>query len=241
MSQYINPRGQKRKPEDGLGLSGHSDKKLREENGAGPDPNGELYWVVQWYALTYPHAVLYSPAFARRSPQHKKHKTWDGDGVLIIRGSTHFKLLDQSSATCATNYVSGGAKLKNPYTRLASGSPNPIPTKLETGVCLKLGEKEAHLDFPISRQDFLSGRHCSPIHNGDVDIAPVRTSVPSIKQFVPPKQSRLSIGSSSTQKKSISLHPVNLIKPPVVNAPNSSKTIPDSHWSAQWSVESLFP
>lgn len=50
MAQYINPRGQKRKPEDGQGPSGQSVKKLREESGPGPDPNGDLYWVVQWYA-----------------------------------------------------------------------------------------------------------------------------------------------------------------------------------------------
>ena len=46
MSHHINSRGQKRKPEDGQGSSGHLDKRLREEN----DPSGDLYWVVQWYA-----------------------------------------------------------------------------------------------------------------------------------------------------------------------------------------------
>lgn len=50
MSYNINPRGQKRKPEDGQGPSGHPDKRPREENGPSNDPNGELYWVVQWCA-----------------------------------------------------------------------------------------------------------------------------------------------------------------------------------------------
>ncbi|KAF9653003.1 hypothetical protein BDM02DRAFT_3266009 [Thelephora ganbajun] len=220
MSQYTTSRGQKRKPEDGQGSSGHPDKRLREENGSGHDPNGELYWVVQW-----------------RSPQHKKHKTWDGDGVLIVRGLTYFKLLSQSSITCEMNDVPEHAEPNNLYTRLASGPPNPIPTKLESGTCLKWAEKEAHLDFPITHQDFLSGKHCSPIHTGDVDTASVRASAPSIKQFVPPKQSRPFIGSSSIQKKSISLHPVNLIKSPtnpVNNALSSKKSLPDSYWSAQW-------
>jgi len=188
---------------------------------------------------SYAPAVLYSPAFARRSPQHKKHKTWDGDGVLVVRGLTYFKLLDQSSATCEVNDVPVDAKSNNLHTRLALGPPNPIPTKFESGTCLKWAEKEAHLDFLITHQDFLSGRYCSPIHTGDVDIAPVRTSAPSIKQFVPPKQSRLSLGSSSLQRKQISLHPVNLIKPPanpVNSALSSSKALPDSFWSAQWSA-----
>ena len=59
------------------------------------------------------HATPYSPVFARRSPQHKKHKTWDGDGVLVIRGSTHFKLLDQSGVTCEVNCVFVDAKLND--------------------------------------------------------------------------------------------------------------------------------
>ena len=124
------------------------------------------------------------------------------------------------------------------YSRLASGTPNPIPAQLEDGACFKLAEKEILLDFPISRQVFLSGRHCSPIHTGDVDTAPVWTSAPSIKQFVPPRRFHPPTGSSSAQKKLISLHPVNLIKLPEtpVKHGNSSKTLPDSYWSAQWSV-----
>ena len=193
----------------------------------------------------YVPAVPYSPVFPRRSPQHKKHKTWDGDGVLIVRGLTYFKLLDQSSTTCEINDILVDAEPIHLYTRLASGPPNPIPTKLESGTCLKWGDKEAHLDFPITHQDFLSGRHCSPIHNLDVDTAPVRTSAPSIKQFVPPKQFRplAAVGSSSARRKPISLHPVNLIKPPANpanNAQSSSKALPDSYWSAQWSVGAPF-
>lgn len=47
MSHDINPRGQKRKAEDGRGYSDYPDKRLREKRDCGP--NGELYWVVQWY------------------------------------------------------------------------------------------------------------------------------------------------------------------------------------------------
>ena len=105
MSQNVNPRGQKRKLEDGHGSSGHPDKRLRETNVSSHNSNGELYWVVQWCAGWQTVTFLYSPVFPRRSPQHKKHKTWDGDGVLIVRGLTYFKLLDQSSITCETNDV----------------------------------------------------------------------------------------------------------------------------------------
>ena len=198
--------------------------------------------VVRPDGDTYVPAVPYSPVFARRSPQHKKHKTWDGDGVLIVRGLTYFKLLDQSNTVCEMNVIPLDAEPNHLCSRLASGPPNPLPTKLESGTCLKWADKEAHLDFPITHQVFLSGRHCSPIHPVDVDTTPVRSSAPSIKQFVPPKRQfrpLVAISSSSAQKKPISLHPVNLIKPPANPAniaSSSSKTLPDSYWSAQWSV-----
>jgi hypothetical protein len=51
MLERTDPRGQKRKPEDGQWSSSHPNKRLREESDAGLDPNGEIYWVVQWYAL----------------------------------------------------------------------------------------------------------------------------------------------------------------------------------------------
>ena len=50
-------------------------------------------------------AIAYPPTFTRRSPQYKKHKTWDGDGVLIVQGLTHFKLMDQSSIMYEMNDI----------------------------------------------------------------------------------------------------------------------------------------
>lgn len=137
------------------------------------------------------------------------------------------------------NNLSLDAELNNIYYRLASGMPTPFPTSLEDGSCFKLAEKEVRLDFPITHQSFLSGRHCSPIHTGDVDTTAVRTSASSIKQFVPPTQFRPPIGSSSAPRKSIFLHPVNLIKAPEtpVDTSHLSKSSPDSYWSAQWFVQ----
>jgi len=64
MSEQINSRGQKRKPEDGQGSSGHLDKRLREANGPVHDPNGELYWVVQWCAQV--ETVTFQPSYIHR-------------------------------------------------------------------------------------------------------------------------------------------------------------------------------
>lgn len=30
--------------------------------------------------------ISYLPRVIRRSPQYKKHKTWDGDAVLVLKG-----------------------------------------------------------------------------------------------------------------------------------------------------------
>ena len=156
-------------------------------------------------------------------------------------GADLLQTLGSIRCNVRTTDVPADAELNRLYSRLASGPPNPIPTKLESGACLKWAEKEAHLDFPITRQLFLSGKHCSPIHTGDVDTAPVRTSASSIKRFVPPTQFRPPIGASGAQKKPIPLRPVNLINPPAasVNASSPPIALPDSYWSAQWSGLSL--
>ena len=162
--------------------------------------------------------------------------------MLVTRGLTNFELLDQSGAMYEMYDVPLNAEPNNLYTRFVSGLPNPILTILEGSTRLKWAEKEAHWDYSIAHQVFLSGKNRSPIHTGDVDTAPVRTSAPSTKNFVPPKLFRPSVGSSSVQKKPISLHPENLIKPPTNPIPNlnSPKTLPDSYWSAQWSVGTPF-
>ena len=58
--------------------------------------NENEVWMVQWYYSepslmvfhTWRHSVY------RRNPQYKKHKTWDGDGVLVSSGSGESTLYD---------------------------------------------------------------------------------------------------------------------------------------------------
>ncbi|KAJ8522744.1 hypothetical protein ONZ45_g754 [Pleurotus djamor] len=78
----------------------------------------EQYWTVQW-----------------RKPQQRKHKTWDGDGVLTIIGTT------------ATLYDSDGK-------RLGGGKVEP---GVESGSDMELAGKEISLDCPLSRDDYVSG------------------------------------------------------------------------------------
>jgi len=55
--------------------------------------NGPTVWMVQWSVrLALVHPVTKSKA--RRAPQYKKHKTWDGDGILVIERSLDARLYD---------------------------------------------------------------------------------------------------------------------------------------------------
>lgn len=72
-------------------------------NGGGKK-SGEEYWMVQWY-FADPHycfSVLTSLSYlCRRAPQQRKHKTWDGDGVLIVAvNSGYCRLLDMDGKPC---------------------------------------------------------------------------------------------------------------------------------------------
>lgn len=70
------------------------------------------FWMVQW-----------------RKPQSKKHKTWDGDGVLVVRGST-CTLFDMNE------------------TRI--GGANFTAGKIKPGDELRVGGKDIEIDHEIS-------------------------------------------------------------------------------------------
>ncbi|TBU32764.1 P-loop containing nucleoside triphosphate hydrolase protein [Dichomitus squalens] len=166
---------------------------------------GDQYWMVQW-----------------RNPQYKKHKTWDGDAVLVVSGHK------------CTLYDSDNRQL-------ASGKPYGIEGahKLAEGVEFTLGSKEIEIDHQLNRQDFLSGR-C--FGRGGISDTSVSTSRPSaVKQFVPLKPKTLNgvknpayIVPSVTEKEkrsSVDLEPVGL-----VTSSNTGQSTParESYWTANW-------
>jgi DNA repair and recombination protein RAD54B len=79
----------------------------------------ESYWMVQW-----------------RKPQQKKHKTWDGDGILIVRGARCI-LKDTDGKDIAS------AALKDP--------------NLSAGDELRVAGKEIEIDRSIPAREFLDG------------------------------------------------------------------------------------
>ncbi|KZO94503.1 hypothetical protein CALVIDRAFT_556302 [Calocera viscosa TUFC12733] len=82
----------------------------------------ETYWNVQW-----------------RKPQTKKHKTWDGDGVLIVAG-TKMTLKDLDDKIISTGTISS-----------RTGA-------IELGASFAVGGKDLEIDSAISKEEYLSGR-----------------------------------------------------------------------------------
>ncbi|KAJ7594739.1 SNF2 family N-terminal domain-containing protein [Mycena floridula] len=101
----------------------------------------EQFWSVQW-----------------RTPQNRKHKTWDGDAILMISGSR------------ATMYDMDGKSM-------GSGS---IQLPLFDGKMFNLCGKDIEIERSIPREEYLSG-----LCFGRGISVPVQQSAGPSKQFVP--------------------------------------------------------
>ncbi|KAI6026362.1 P-loop containing nucleoside triphosphate hydrolase protein [Pisolithus microcarpus] len=154
--------------------------------------HGEAYWMIQW-----------------RFPQYKKHKTWDGDAVLVMNGSR------------GTLYDLEGKFI-------GSGSLNT--TDLEVGGEYECGGREIGIDHSISRSDYLS-RRC---FGHGPQPTPTANSSASSKQFVPLKPNKLTAPykAPSHQKPAVELEPVGL------SSTSSSRSLQrrETHrfWTANW-------
>ncbi|KAF8170206.1 SNF2 family N-terminal domain-containing protein [Mycena galopus ATCC 62051] len=161
------------------------------------------YWVVQW-----------------RNYQTKKHKTWDGDGVLVVTGSKS-TLYDSEGKTIASGKRTGS------YVE---------------GAGLNVGGKDIELDRCITRAEFLSGTcfgssmSYSPMQGvQSTSKAPTALS----KQFVPLKISHAQTSTSTPERKIVPLQPVDLLstisnKSPKKALPSIKAEARDSYWTANW-------
>ncbi|EJD52598.1 hypothetical protein AURDEDRAFT_181169 [Auricularia subglabra TFB-10046 SS5] len=150
-----------------------------------------------------------------RAPQYRKHKTWDGDGVLEILG-TRAILYDLDSKKL------GEGTVKEPHT-------------LSEGVPLQVGGKELELEHTISVADFLSGKCFGKGGTMDVALPIPRVASSAAKGYVPLKP-RVSTPVNTTPRKFVDLEPVNLLAhhngPRPLTPPTPVLT--DSYWSVTW-------
>ncbi|KAJ5284834.1 hypothetical protein N7524_000140 [Penicillium chrysogenum] len=106
------------------------------------DTPDERYFNVLWYVLRtlvrHRTSTNYTESAnsARRKPSAKKHKTWDGDGILSTRGEFVY-LRDIAGKEM-------GRKVHE--------------ARLEPGTTLSISGKEVEIDSEMSRKEYLSGR-----------------------------------------------------------------------------------
>ncbi|KAF9007989.1 SNF2 family N-terminal domain-containing protein [Cyathus striatus] len=152
MPPFISPLSLKRRREDcdstltdskrpNLTTTGQHETNSR---GHGKD---SICWMVQW-----------------RNPQHRKHKTWDGDGVLVV---------EENKATL--HDVDGKV--------IAMGKAQP---PFSAGKNFTVGNKELELDCQMAWTDFSSGK-C--FGNANIPTISSNSRLPVMstsKKFTPP-------------------------------------------------------
>ncbi|KAG7450934.1 uncharacterized protein BT62DRAFT_1071552 [Guyanagaster necrorhizus] len=151
------------------------------------------YWMVQW-----------------RNHQTKKHKTWEGDGVLVVEGSQ------------ATLFDTDG----KPMGQAAR------PASLYEGLEIGVGGKDIGLECRTSRAEYLSG---TCFGQAAAVSAPLVTSVGPSKAFAPLKLSTLPQPKPiSMERKSVPLEQVDLLSAPCKSPTKENIISLESHWIANW-------
>ncbi|KAL6308182.1 SNF2 family N-terminal domain-containing protein [Sparassis latifolia] len=212
MPAFQNPQlvgGQKRKSDvHDPNLAGRKRQALSEgpstvatgENSRTPY---EQYWMVQW-----------------RAPQYKKHKTWDGDAVMVVQGS-FCKLFDMAGKELTFGKAQG---IEGPHQIIESAN-------------FTVGTKELEVDRPVDREDFLSGRvfgkgagSCSPI---------LASTGATAKQFVPLRPKAMNsfkspsvLSKFASQKQAIDLEAVDLVSSSEKSAVKAQ--VQNTFWTANW-------
>ncbi|KAG9122857.1 helicase [Ceratobasidium sp. 392] len=182
----------KRKGED---VAESSSKRPKEETPGERTPYAKKrYYQVLW-----------------RTPQTKKHKTWDGDGVLVITGS-HYDLLDEDAKPLGSGKIMGD---------------------LSEGAEIKLGNRELQIEREVPSSEFLSGNVFgagAPIATTAVKTAtPGSSTTIRTSGFVAPKLTRPPIktpGISSAKGKIIDK--TEIIKK------SESTPVSGRYWTANW-------
>ncbi|KAI0320767.1 P-loop containing nucleoside triphosphate hydrolase protein [Amylostereum chailletii] len=183
--------------------------RKRQAAARGDEPsasNPEVYWMVQW-----------------RVPQSRKHKTWDGDGVLVVNG-TKATLLDQDGRVLTTGKV--GLQL------------------ISEGAQLHVGNKELEVDRFVPRTEYQSGACFGRAGAAITPTPSVGTYGSLTKKFVPLKPVVMNPGTNSrpmaAPRKAVELEPVNILSSSAPRTPSSSipssirKDNTESCWSVNW-------
>ncbi|KAJ3788608.1 P-loop containing nucleoside triphosphate hydrolase protein [Lentinula aff. detonsa] len=181
-------------------------KRYRLDNHPESSEDGH-YWMVQW-----------------RNQQAKKHKTWEGDGVLVV----------SSSGSRATLYDSTDGR------QCVSGKAD-MP--LFDGKFLNVGGKDIELDRQIAKQEYLSGTCFGS--NSVLISQPMQDSIQRTpaKVFIPPSVRKPSSNTELLNKTIPNLpshHCIPIPEPSLLQESNDSinstatKLADPSYWTVNW-------
>ncbi|KIK99085.1 hypothetical protein PAXRUDRAFT_823120 [Paxillus rubicundulus Ve08.2h10] len=156
----------------------------------------EEYWMIQW-----------------RTPQYKKHKTWDGDAVLVLTGA-------RGTMYDLEGKFMGAGSLNSP--------------RAEEGGEYQFGGREIGIDHSISKVDYLSGR-CFGRGSKITSAPPAASALTIQKQSIPlkPSNSTTPYKVPMIRRKPIDLQPVALLagqSHPAAPEPQASRPC----WTANW-------
>ncbi|KAH9485283.1 DNA repair and recombination protein RAD54B [Psilocybe cubensis] len=130
-------------------------------------------WMVQW-----------------RHPQYKKHKTWDGDAILVVSNEAEAILYDTEGKIMTKSKVTG---------------------PLYEGKALSIASKEIELERMVSRDLFLSGA-CfgNGISSSSFSESSICSNKKPVKKFTPPSLTNIKSFPLAAQSQHKPLHPTNL-------------------------------
>ncbi|KAF8626841.1 hypothetical protein AX15_004671 [Amanita polypyramis BW_CC] len=120
----------------------HRDAESHSNNTLANASRCELCWMVQW-----------------RKPQYKKHKTWDGDGVLVVKDCK--------------------AELYNSDGKIISFGKVPVAFSQEN--VFSIGDKEVEFDRVLPTEEYLSGACFTSYNSFDQTALPTVTKINGYK------------------------------------------------------------
>jgi DNA repair and recombination protein RAD54B len=169
----------------------------------------------------------------RRNKQTRKHKTWDGDAILLVRGA-YAELLDTDDRRCVCARQHAGTRLI--ACRMSSGT---LKVNVCEGAEFEMGGKTIEVDRRMHRDEYRSGACfgrgpslAAPVATSSksnlltrkyVPLAPVHLNPTTPTRHAPPAapaggQNRFYPAASSSDISPPKAHPI------------------DSHWAANWSA-----
>ncbi|KZT43673.1 hypothetical protein SISSUDRAFT_1068881 [Sistotremastrum suecicum HHB10207 ss-3] len=133
-----------------------------------PSRTASQYWIVQW-----------------RSPQAKKHKTWEGDAVIAV-STNRVEFYDMEGKPYVFSHTLALGEVTLIYApSISAGIFKATIPGLEVDMEIQLGGRDIHIDCSVSSRDFLSGRcfgrsiplpvsHHAPTASVRKDFVPLR-------------------------------------------------------------------